>query len=180
MTERYLAALEIATDRPVDRDSRERELDRLLQRLSATRDADDASDVEMEIWSLWAESGSRTVNFLLDDATNALRDGELDRALTLMNAVIEWAPRFPEGWNRRATIFMILHNNKAALKDLRAALALEPRHFGALWSLSLIHEAMGDMDAAIAELNRARALNPHIDGLDERLDHLQSPPLDAE
>lgn len=152
---------------------RNQRIDRLLQRLSTARDDDDVTDTEMEIWSIWADSGSRAVNHLFEAATSALKDGDATLALTLMNAVIELAPDFCEGRNRRATVFILMQNYRAALKDLNAALELEPRHFGVLWSRSLVFEALGDTEEAIAELERARTLNPHIDGMDERLDQLE-------
>jgi tetratricopeptide (TPR) repeat protein len=153
---------------------KDKQIDRLLQRLSVAKDPDDVTDVEIEIWSIWADSGSDAVNMIFEAATNALKEGEALLAQTLMNCVVELAPLFPEGWNRRATVFIMMQNYKAAMKDLNAALALEPRHFGALWSRSLVFEALGETEDALAELQRARALNPHIDGLDERLDYLEN------
>jgi tetratricopeptide (TPR) repeat protein len=153
---------------------KDRQIDRLLERLSVANDPDDVTDVEMEIWSIWADSGNDAVNMVFEAATMALKDGEPRLAQTLMNCVVELAPRFPEGWNRRATVFILMQNYKAAMKDLNAALALEPRHFGALWSRSLVFEALGETEDALTELQRARDINPHIDGLDERLDYLEN------
>jgi len=158
---------------------KEKQIDLLLQRLSVAEDPDDVTSVEMEIWSIWTDSGDDAVNMILESATMALKNGETQLAQTLMNCVVELAPRFPEGWNRRATVFILMQNYGAAMKDLNAALALEPRHFGALWSRSLVFEALGETEDALAELQRARTINPHIDGLDERLDYLEGGDIDG-
>lgn len=153
--------------------SKDLQIDRLLERLATTQDPDDIEDAESELWSLWSESGSETVDFMLDSATLALKEGEIEAATALMNGVIEFAPHFSEGWNRRATISIVLQKYRAALKDLHQALDLEPRHFGALWSLSMVHEAVGESEEALKMLYQAKELNPHIEGVDERLEYLE-------
>lgn len=154
--------------------SKDLQIDRLLERLATTQDPDDIEDAESELWSLWSESGSEAVDFMLDSATLALKDGEFDTAIALMNGVVEFAPDFSEGWNRRATIFIVLQKYRAALKDLHQSLDLEPRHFGALWSLSMVHEAVGEAQEALKVLYQAKDLNPHIEGVEERLDYLKN------
>lgn len=150
-----------------------KKIDQLLEQLSTALDPEEVSEAEMQLWTIWADSGRQPVNRMFDSATTALKDGEALTALTLMNGVVELAPQFAEGWNRRATVFILMQNYRAALKDLDKALMIEPRHFGAIWSKSLVHQAMGDTEEALAELERARSLNPHIDGMDERLDDLE-------
>lgn len=51
-------------------------------------------------------------------------------------------------------------------------LALEPRHFGAIAGLGLNLEALGEKQEAIDAYREALAVNPHLQRIRDRLDHL--------
>ena len=57
--------------------------------------------------------------------------------------------------------------------DLRRALALEPRHFGALASLSQLLEEAGDAAGAFRAMEAAIALHPRLRGGEARLRELR-------
>ena len=59
-----------------------------------------------------------------------------------------------------------------AMSDLERALALEPRHFVALYSLGSLLNEMGREDLAREAFEAARALNPYDKDTKEALERL--------
>jgi tetratricopeptide (TPR) repeat protein len=76
--------------------------------------------------------------------------------------VVELAPKFAEGWNRRATLHYMMGNYPRSIEDVHQTLELEPRHFGALSGLGMIYRALEQPRKAINAFRRALATNPHL------------------
>ncbi len=63
-------------------------------------------------------------------------------------------------------------NFEEAMASLRHTLALEPKHFIAMAELGSILEEFGDEERALAAYREALAVNPFIEGLEERVREL--------
>ena len=68
--------------------------------------------------------------------------------------LIERAPAFAEGWNKRATVRYMAGDYEASIADCRETLARNPNHFGALSGQGLCHFAL-DQHREAAALFRA-------------------------
>ena len=147
-------------------------LDSLFARLHATTDAAEASLLQQGIWSLWGEAHDDELNALMQDGSRAMRRGQLNRAIALFSQLIEAAPGFAEAWNRRATAYYLARRFDRSVADCMEVLALEPRHFGALSGLGLIHSARGDDRQALHWFRRALAQNPHMAAIRQRVERL--------
>lgn len=147
-------------------------LDGLFARLHATADAAEARLLQRGIWSLWAEAHDDGLNALMRDGGRAMRRGELDLAIALFSQLIEAAPGFAEAWNRRATAYYLARRFDRSIADCMKALALEPRHFGALSGLGLIHSARGEDRQALHWFREALAHNPHMASIRRRVEEL--------
>jgi tetratricopeptide (TPR) repeat protein len=147
-------------------------LDDLFAKLEAAPNAEAAKPLEAEIWQVWAASPSPTVEVLLGNGSLALGQDEHAKALEIFTALVETAPDFAEGWNKRATVHFHLGDLLASVEDIERALLLEPRHFGALAGLGTIMERLNDKPKALAAWERALAVNPHIEGGQEKLREL--------
>jgi tetratricopeptide (TPR) repeat protein len=148
-------------------------LEPLFDRLLATRDPVEAKAVEQNIWRLWMEHESPTAKVLITSAMKAMEGGEPDRAHEILTALVDVAPDFAEGWNKRATIRYMTGNYPGSVADIERTLALEPRHFGALAGLSMIMEQLNNLKEAARAFERALAVNPHLPGGRQRLDELK-------
>ena len=143
------------------------QLDRLFAQLAQSRTPEDAQVVEGLIWNVWNRSGSISVDLLMDRGLEALAEGNYETALTFLDEVVDLAPGYSEGWNKRATIFFLQDDYASALNDLEATLALEPRHFGAIGGLALVLEDLGDKEGALEAYRRVLAVYPYLEGAGE-------------
>lgn len=138
-------------------------LSELYQRLSKSEDADSAVIVASAIEKLWRRSGSDTVDLLMNRVGKLMAGKDLDVALQILNSVIEIAPDYSEGWNRRAAVFFVQKDFGKSLENLRHALALDPSHYKAIQGLGLIMQELGDKRAALKAFRHALKVYPHMD-----------------
>ena len=141
----------------------------MFERLRVTQDLAEARGIEGTIWEIWTESGNATVNRAMLIGIASMHAGQLGTALNKFNEVIQLAPNFAEGWNKRATIFYLMKKFDRSVNDIAQTLKLEPRHFGALSGLGLINQAIGQNKAAIKAFEHALDLNPHLPDLKEKV-----------
>ena len=144
-------------------------LNNLFERLRVTQDLAEAREIEGTIWEIWTESENANVNRAMLIGIASMHAGQLGTALNKFNEVIQLAPDFAEGWNKRATIFYLMKKFDRSVNDIAQTLKLEPRHFGALSGLGLINQAIGQNKAAIKAFEHALDLNPHLPGLKEKV-----------
>jgi len=107
---------------------RKKILTELYDRLRKAEDEPTAAIVAKAIEKLWLRSGSATVDLLMNRAGALMLDEDHEVALKILNSVIEIAPAYTEGWNRRAALLLMqeLGDKKAALKAFRHALNVHP------------------------------------------------------
>jgi tetratricopeptide (TPR) repeat protein len=158
---------------PAIADQNDRRLDVLFERLHATPDAADAKPIEQQIWQIWLESDDSTVNRLMQQGIAAMSLRQLDLALDRFDRMVEHAPAFAEGWNKRATVYYLMGDFEASVVDIERTLGLEPRHFGALSGLGLIYDAIDQPRAALRSFEAALRLNPHLEGTKVRVEELR-------
>jgi tetratricopeptide (TPR) repeat protein len=144
-------------------------LDFLFGALKVAPDEASAKAIEDRIWAVWLAAGGDTCNLLMTRVKAEMDADKLDRAIQLLDAVIELKPNYVEAWNRRATIFYTRKQYGLALADIRQVLAREPRHFGALAGLGTILQDVGEDKAALEAFRRALAVDPHLEGMADKV-----------
>lgn len=148
-------------------------LDGLFEQLAITEAPELADLVARKIQSIWLESGSDTVDVLMNRAAAALQADDYGLALDLLDVVVTLEPDFAEGWNRRATVFYMQEKFGRSLTDIERTLALEPRHWGALSGLGIIQRRLGQDEAALSTFQRALEIHPGLKNAKEALENLQ-------
>ena len=142
-------------------------LDALFARLKRAATEDEAKAVNREIQVRWLESGSDTVNLLMQRALKAMETKDYPLSLDLLDSVIDLKPGYAEGWNKRATVFYLMNDYGRSIGDIEQTLKLEPRHFGALSGLGSIFKKLGKDADALKAYERALELHPRHKTLQE-------------
>lgn len=146
---------------PAVADQRASRLDGLFKRLQQTRDEAEGSTLTRQIWEIWFTAPNRKIHLMMINGQSLMHRGRLGEAIAQFSAVTRLAPRFAEGWNRRAVARFIGGDYDGSLKDILRVLALEPRHFGALAGMGAIYVKKQQLRTAVAAYRRALAVNPH-------------------
>ncbi|MDP1554659.1 MAG: tetratricopeptide repeat protein [Hyphomonas sp.] len=132
----------------------------MFAKLKAATEEAEAADVAADIWATWLESGSPTVDLLMQRAMEAVQYEDTDTAHELLDRVILLKPDYPEAWHRRAGLFLADENYPEAFRDLNEALKLEPRHFGAWLGMGVMLESLGGAKEALVSYREALAIYP--------------------
>lgn len=148
-------------------------LDRLFAQLQIADSPAQARVFEQLIWSIWLEPPEESVGETLRLGITAMRRGDLAGALDAFTQVVEASPDFAEGWNRRASVNFMLGDLDASEADAEHALALEPRHFGALAGLARIDVVRMDDYAALKTYEQALLVNPHLNSARRAIQRLR-------
>jgi tetratricopeptide (TPR) repeat protein len=115
------------------------------------------------LWELWHRSGDAALDALLREGIEAMHAQKLAEADAVFTRLIERAPHFAEGWNKRATVRYMTHDYAASIEDCRATLARNPNHFGALSGQGLCHLALAQYREAADLFRRTLAVHPHLE-----------------
>ena len=118
-----------------------------------------AMEYANRIWELWFQSGDVEIDQLMQEAMQRRSVYDFNGALESLNKVIDRAPEYPEAWNQRATVYFFQEEYEKSLEDVARALALEPRHFGALAGRAVIR--LYQLKPALARQNIVAALEIH-------------------
>jgi tetratricopeptide (TPR) repeat protein len=138
-------------------------LDALFERLKVTGDATEARGIEAEIWRRWLDSGDAEVNRLMSWTIAAMNARAYALALQYLNTIVLTKPDFPEGWNKRATLYWLAGDYERSLADIERTLALEPRHWGALAGRGMILRDRGEYKQAVAAFRAALEIDPNLE-----------------
>lgn len=149
-------------------------LDALFSRLKQEGNADEARLIAEEIWAIWLDSGSPTVDMILLRGTAFEKRGEFESARRMYDHVMTLMPDYAEGWARSARLAMEEEDYDRALVDSTTALILEPREFYALWTMGNVLEKLGRTAQAYETYQAALELYPEHPAIKARVNTLQT------
>ncbi len=124
---------------------------------------------EQALWLVWCRSGDADLDALLREGMQAMEEKAWDVALAKFTQVIERAPDFAEGYNKRATTYYLMGEYEKSIADCEATIARNPLHFGALSGEGLCHLALGRLQKAQEYFLRALEVNPNMPGVQRNL-----------
>lgn len=153
---------------------RKARLDEIFARLQAETDPEDANLIAEEIWALWLDSGSASIDFVLRRGTAAQKRGDLKLARRMFDHVTTLSPDYAEGWARSSRLALEEKDMSRALNEAAQALIFEPRQFYALWTMGNVFEQLGRQEEALEAYREANKLYPELKAVKDRLGALQS------
>jgi hypothetical protein len=159
-------------DEPDPQEVRQRLLDDLFTRLKTTNDDTEAQGIAGAIERLWLVSGSDTADLLMRRALSAENAKKYRVGSQLLGAIVQIAPNWAEAWNELAISSVRAKNRDGAMIDIAHALAVEPRHFGAMTGLGLLLMQSGDDAGALRVFRRVLQLYPRLDTVQTWADRL--------
>jgi tetratricopeptide (TPR) repeat protein len=157
---------------PKSPEEREKALANLYAHLATAEGEESAKTTAEAIERLWLYSGSDTINLLMERAQVAINEKKFELARKLLDHIVELAPDFAEGWNRRAYLNYMDNNLPRALGDLRRTLALDPNHFKALEGLAQILREIGEKKASLKAFQQLLEVHPYWSGAKQAIEEL--------
>ncbi|AEH85850.1 tetratricopeptide repeat protein [Mesorhizobium opportunistum] len=135
-------------------------LDKLFTDLKRERNEKAAERIAGNIWNEWSQSGSASIDLMMQWSQKAIENQKFDVALDFLDQVVTLQPSYAEGWNRRATVHFMMKNYGKSMSDIDRALQLEPRHFGALSGLAQIMALTGHKQSALEAWQKVLVIYP--------------------
>ena len=139
------------------------ELNQLFEQLKKSDDISIALEIEMKIWSIWSKHPTQEkLTQSLSKGSELMAEGELESAYKIFSTIIDSAPNWAEGWNKRATVLYLMGRYYDSLNDIDEVLKLESRHFGALSGQGLVQIKLGNYEKAIKSYQAVQKIYPSI------------------
>ena len=139
------------------------ELNQLFEQLKKSDDISIALEIEMKIWSIWSKHPTQEkLTQSLAKGSELMAEGELESAYKIFSTIIDFAPNWAEGWNKRATVLYLMGRYYDSLNDIDEVLKLESRHFGALSGRGLVQIKLGNYEKAIKSYQAVQKIYPSI------------------
>jgi len=145
----------------------------LFARLKAETDEEEAALIAEEVWAVFLQSGSASVDFLLHRGIAAQNRGDNKLARRMYDHVLRLQPDYAEGWSRSGRLAADEKDLNRAVSDTTQALILEPRHFYALWTLGNILETLERPDDAFEVYEQANKIYPQHKQIKQRVERLK-------
>jgi Tfp pilus assembly protein PilF len=145
----------------------------LFRQLAGAETVDAGQRVASAIIEEWSKSGSAAIDLLLQRGEMALEAGDAVGAAGHFTAAIDHDPAFAEAWHGRATAYYLTGQIGPAIDDLRQALVLNPRHFGAMEGFAIILEELGRPEQAYEVWKRVAELYPTNPAATEAITRLE-------
>jgi tetratricopeptide (TPR) repeat protein len=128
-----------------------------------------AATAEAMLWRTWCRSGNSEADRVFRAGIDAMQQGRFEQAEVEFTRVVEMAPTFAEGWNKRATVRFMRNDFAGSIADCQETLSRNPNHFGASSGQGLCHMSRGEYREAAICFRRALEIHPHLDAVRHNL-----------
>ena len=155
-------------------DQNDPRLDPLFADLQTPLSATAAQQIENQIWQYWLSfPDDQTIENTMTAAMLMMERGRFQSAERIFGRIIDYEPHFAEAWNKRATVRFLTGNYNGSAKDIAKVLQLEPRHFGALSGLGMIHMHNDDWKNALKTYELAFSIHPYLTNVEMIIEDLK-------
>jgi len=110
---------------------------------------------------MWFNAAGDKAYHLTEQAYRAAEEAEFQKALGLLNNLVEKYPTFAEAYNRRAAVYWEMGEYRKSIADSEQALKLNPNHYGAWQGIGVCRLKLGDVSEACRCLRAALKILPY-------------------
>jgi tetratricopeptide (TPR) repeat protein len=125
------------------------------------------------MWTIWLRSGNDQVDTLMAEGIRLMEAEQYPEAVEVFDQIIAQAPKFAEGYNRRATVYYLMLEFEKSIADIHQTLELNPVHFGALSGMGLCYLGLVEPRQALEWFERAVAVNPNMDTIQSYIQQIR-------
>ncbi|MDH3689157.1 MAG: tetratricopeptide repeat protein [Gammaproteobacteria bacterium] len=154
-------------------DQTDQRLDQLFDTLKITDDVYQGASITRKIWEIWRQTENSVAHDLMGKGIKEMTLQRYTEALESFSQVVDQAPQYAEGWNKRATLYYLIGDYGNSIEDIKRTLELEPRHFGAMSGLGLIYMQLDQEETALEAFQSALKMNPHLMGAQQNIEAIQ-------
>jgi len=138
-------------------------LNHLFEQLKKNNNYTIALEIEKKIWNIWSMHPTQDkLTQSLAKGSDLMSKGDLEAAYKIFSTIIDSAPDWAEGWNKRATVLYLMGRYQDSLNDIDKVLKRESRHFGALSGQGLVQIKLGNYEQAIKSYQAVQKIYPSI------------------
>tara|TARA_Y100000814_G_scaffold60009_1_gene37194 strand:- start:231 stop:791 length:561 start_codon:yes stop_codon:yes gene_type:complete len=147
-------------------EERDNELNNLFKQLKNSENTK-AIEIENKIWKIWITHPSEDrrgyrLTELLSQGSLLINQRKLNKAYILFSQIILEDPKWPEAWNKRATVLYMMGKFEESQNDIKKVLKLEKRHFGALSGQGLVQTKLKNYNKAIESYKEVQKIYPSM------------------
>jgi tetratricopeptide (TPR) repeat protein len=143
--------------------------------VQALRDDDGRVRVTAQnvMWTIWLRSGNDQIDTLMAEGIRLMEAEQYPEAVEVFDQIIARAPKFAEGYNKRATVYYLMLEFEKSIADIHQTLELNPVHFGALSGMGLCYLGLVEPRQALEWFERAVAVNPNMDAIQSYIQQIR-------
>jgi tetratricopeptide (TPR) repeat protein len=125
------------------------------------------------MWTIWLRSGNDQIDTLMAEGIRLMEAEQYPEAVEVFDQIIARAPKFAEGYNKRATVYYLMLEFEKSIADIHQTLELNPVHFGALSGMGLCYLGLVEPRQALEWFERAVAVNPNMDTIQSYIQQIR-------
>ena len=146
-----------------DSKNKDAKLNQLFEQLKKSSNTSVAFEIELKIWNIWSTHPTqKKLTQSLANASDLMSQGKLEKSYKIFSTIIDIAPDWSEGWNKRATVLYLMGRYHESLSDIDEVLKRESRHFGALSGQGLVHIELKSYEKAIKSYEAVKKIYPFL------------------
>lgn len=138
------------------------ELQNLIALAQGAENVRDGQRLSNLMWQVWLRAPDEAAQAVLDAGMQRRDVFDFVGAIRAFDQLVEYCPKYAEGYNQRAYIRFLNGNHEKALGDLDVALSLQPYHVAAQSGRALTLMNLGRIAEARAQLLIAVENNPWL------------------
>lgn len=122
----------------------------------------DAQRLSNALWEIWITAPDQTAQEILRRGMERRSGYDFAGALKDFDALVDYCPKYAEGYNQRAFVNFLRGDFELSLADLERAIEITPDHIGALSGRALALMELGRTHEGQLALRDALKLNPWL------------------